>query len=843
MGHGTTRDDERYTEVQAVFLAALDVPDAERHDFIRRRCGPDADLYNRVLRLLATLDADAADLEPIVDAGDFMRLLGVNGDGCVDGYRLERLLGRGGMGVVYGAREVDSGREVVLKFLRPGFGNDRVQERFAREIAVLARLRHPGICRYVGTGHIDTVVGTMPYLAMEHVAGQPLDRYADGEQLDVRARVGLVAAICEALGHAHAAHVVHRDLKPANIIVDDRGCPRLLDFGVATVIQGDLAATLGGQTAAVVGTVDYMAPEQVHDAFGSPDPRTDVFAVGVLLFELVCGRRPFGRNHRSAPRILASILMDPTPPLECRDGLDDPQLEMVVSRCLAKRPEERFADGRELALALQNYLAETAQTSPLRRGVTRMRWRSRRIIERAGPGRIRAAAIAAMLLLATWMAAARLGPSPAADRGELVAQTCRRLEDVTGLIHVQARTPASLNAALDLLAVVRTDIGALGGKPPAPALDRFAHWRRGEAWYFLGTRDDDRDLLWQACCEFEAAINDLPPAAYAGLDTLSDLYDQIAFIRAPVARAGYAGALEALAEIHRSTYFLDGAFRERSACLGPARYAADQLAMLLAAPEPDPGLYLDYGRLMALRGLAADDTTAVAEGLAILAVVDDDAIWARHDWRAAAWYQEAYGLALRAEGTLTGRAGPLHAARARYEKALQIRGVDGGRTRYAATIVELGMAALALAELESSPEVRADWLTRAADSGRQALALLDGEPGAVEPARAAQLVAEATAGLAVARRDAALLPAAWLVLDGIDGRIEPSRHPIPAARRLLSAAALAHAEAMLASSADPLAACASWVREAEALETAGQSPLLWREWERRRTMVEGMVLR
>ncbi|HPF36611.1 MAG TPA: serine/threonine-protein kinase [Candidatus Krumholzibacteria bacterium] len=833
MARGPANDDARYAEIQAVFLAALDFDEAERHDFILRRCGADTELLNGVMRLLAVLDADAADLAPMVDPTDFLRVLGIDADGAVDGYRLERLLGRGGMGVVYVAREVATDRRVVLKFLRPGLGSERMRERFAREIAVLARLRHPGICSYEGAGAIETILGTMPYLAMEYVDGRPLDRFVAEEAPDIATRVALMVEVCRALGHAHAQGVVHRDLKPANIIVDRAGRPRVLDFGVATVLRDNAATTVSGQTSSVVGTVDYMAPEQVHDGFGAPDPRTDIFALGVILYELICGARPFGHERGSAPRTLASILVDPTPSVQRLDGVADPRLEMIVSRCLAKRPRQRFVDGHELASELQESLTAASGSAASRLAST-LRWRGLRALD-ALRIRIRPVLVTAMVLIViASLVLLREVTARSDQRDEIITAVSRTMESVTDLIHVKPRTAATLRQALELLDAADARVAELRGKAPALAMNRYIHWRRGEALYFLGCGDDDRDLLWRAGVEFDAAASDPTPQSMEHLDPASDLFLKIEGVTADVVRAGYAGALEAIAEIHRSAYYLQGAYYQRASCLGKARFAPDRTAVLLADPEPEPGRYLDYGRIIVLRGIAAADTAAIAEGLSILAHVDRENLWAGRDWRAVSWFHEAYGLALRYLGELTGRSDRIRAAQDRLEKARQIRGETGGRTRYAATTTEMGLAEIALADLAEEPAARERHLAIAAARSRESLRLLTTEPGVVEHARAVQLLVDAAALAAVLHHDAAPLDSAAVLLDQVDAMIDPDRHPLPAARCLIARAALDYARALVAGDADPGAAAVEHEHRASALETAGQSPRLWGDWSRLR---------
>lgn len=823
--------DPRYAEVRDVFLEALDVEPGARASFITDRCGDDADLSRRVLRLLTMLEADADDLAPIVGTEELLRLIGFTEDGCIGRYRLVGMLGRGGMGVVYLARDDESGDEVALKFLRPGLGSARLQERFAREIAILSRLSHPLISRYLDSGVIATVLGEMPYLVMEYVAGQPLGEHVERTSPDRMTRIRLAAEICESLAHAHERGVVHRDLKPSNIIIDHAGRPHLVDFGVAATIRNSLGMSMTQFTDAVIGTVDYMAPEQIHDTFGAMDSRTDVFAMGVVLHELLTGVRPFGRPGQAAPRVLASILMDSPPSLGKLDGVSVPELELIVAKCLAKRPSARYPDAGVLAEDLRRYLVGRDGLVGLAHGRARFHWRWKRSTAALRARRfVLAAALLPLLFVLGSIVSKQGSGEAAARRQEKLGRVFTRLEEATRIIHVEPRTPESLRRSIEVLTDVRTELAGLGNSPPGPALERFTRWRLGEAHYFLGGRSDDPILIWRAMTEFEAAGVDLGADALSGLDPASDLYEQLSLVSSSVARAGAAAALESLSGIDRPVVHLQGAYMQRWASLGLPTTRDDPVAVLMARQTPDPTSYLDFGRILVLRGICREDTLDLRRGLELLDRVDDDALWQNIDWRAQSWFEESCGLARRALGEMTGRPGLIAASFPRFERSLRIRGVNGGRLRFAGTVLELGMAKSAAARMATDPVLRQCSFEEAVAHGLQALDLLADEASAVASSLAAEVLIRASVGNALTGGGTDLLDLCRPALEAARSRIDPSRHPLPAARSYLAEATLIRARSLLNGEVEPPSRTAELQAKAEGLQTAEMCPPLWTAW-------------
>ena len=215
------------------------------------------------------------------------------------------VIGQGGMGTVYKAEQDSPRRTVALKVVRPGFASPAIVKRFNHEVQILGRLHHPGIAQVYEAGLADD---GQPFFAMELIRGLPLDEYARRHGLDLAARAGLVARVADAVQHAHDQGVIHRDLKPANILVEETGQPKVLDFGVAHATGADLLTAAGlTRTGQLLGTPSYMSPEQVTADPAAVDRRADVYALGVILFELLARRLPYqleGRPLVEVPRVI-----------------------------------------------------------------------------------------------------------------------------------------------------------------------------------------------------------------------------------------------------------------------------------------------------------------------------------------------------------------------------------------------------------------------------------------------------------------------------------------------------------------------------------------------------------
>jgi formylglycine-generating enzyme required for sulfatase activity len=272
-------------------------------------------------------------------------------------YRILQKLGAGGMGAVYRAHDTKLDRPVALKVphLLPGKGRE-VLQRFLREARLAAKLRHPNICPIHDVGQIDGI----DYLAMAFIPGKTLAELISPQRPMAPAQVAaLVRTLALALHEAHAAGVIHRDLKPGNIMIDERKEPVIMDFGLAYSLQSDDSRLT--QSGAVLGTPAYMSPEQINADRQALGPRSDVYSLGVILYQLMTGRLPFTGPVMA---VLGQVLtQEPPAPSAVRAGVD-PGLEAICRKAMAKQPEERFASMAEFAGALKDWQRGAKRSVP-----------------------------------------------------------------------------------------------------------------------------------------------------------------------------------------------------------------------------------------------------------------------------------------------------------------------------------------------------------------------------------------------------------------------------------------------------------------------------------------------
>jgi WD40 repeat protein len=340
----------------AIFLALSRVPPEERSHVLEQQCGANDALRREVQGLLDGLDLPDSFLEATshVPVGTEDVVAQPSGTTIGD-FILIRQIGSGGTGVVYLAHQQHPARVVALKILRREFLASTVQRRFEIEAELLGQLHHPGIAQIYAAHPGDAT--TPPYIAMELVSGLPLTEFADSRQLSVRDRVELVARACDAVQHAHQRGIIHRDLKPGNILVNEEGQPKVLDFGVARTVGAALSmTTIETQTGQLLGTLPYMSPEQVEATPDTVDTRTDIHALGVILFRLLAGRLPFGHDDPPLPELARRIAHDDAPRLGTLDPVLRGAVEVIVARALAKDKERRYASAAGLANDLRRYL-------------------------------------------------------------------------------------------------------------------------------------------------------------------------------------------------------------------------------------------------------------------------------------------------------------------------------------------------------------------------------------------------------------------------------------------------------------------------------------------------------
>lgn len=356
---------ERWERIESLFNAALERDSGERGAFLAQACG-DAALRREVEALLAAHAAEIesakfpANLAAEMFAGE--RAARQVGD-VIGPYQILSLLGKGGMGEVYRARDSRLDRIVALKILPAEVAADQERmRRFVREAKAASALNHPHVATIYEIGEVDG----LSFIAMEYVAGQTLAAKINGQALPVSEVVEIGSQIADALDEAHRKGITHRDIKPANVMLNERGQVKVLDFGLAKIARpteqpmaSDISTMAKTAPGVVMGTVPYMSPEQ---AVGREvDHRSDVFSLGVVCYEMLAGRRPFAGATMS--ETIAAILRDEPPPL-AQQAPDCPAaLARIVNRCLAKAPEQRYQTAGELVAALKSVRAAMAEGS------------------------------------------------------------------------------------------------------------------------------------------------------------------------------------------------------------------------------------------------------------------------------------------------------------------------------------------------------------------------------------------------------------------------------------------------------------------------------------------------
>src|SRR5215212_611164 len=313
---------DRWRQVEEIFQAALDLSPGDRTRYVSEVCAADTDLKRDVEVLLSQYDSAGELLEEPIYGNTELNML----ESFVEekdpmigrrlgSYRIEREIGRGGMGAVYEALRADNefNKRAAIKLVKRGMDTDFILRRFRKERQILAALDHPHIAGLLDGG---TTEDGLPYFVMEFIEGQPLYTYCDNNKLNITERLKLFRSICDAVHYAHQKQVVHRDIKPSNVLVTSEGVPKLLDFGIAKLLNPTLAGDITQDptaTAMRLMTPEYASPEQVQ---GAPTtPTTDVYSLGVLLYELLTGHRPY-RLFNRAPHEIARVICEeaPAPP-------------------------------------------------------------------------------------------------------------------------------------------------------------------------------------------------------------------------------------------------------------------------------------------------------------------------------------------------------------------------------------------------------------------------------------------------------------------------------------------------------------------------------------------------
>ncbi len=376
---------KEYQRLRELFVSCCDLDHSERAAWLDTACPDDErDLREELGRLLEE-DSDDDGLQPVTaPAGERQALFGrLVAHPCpsrvstlpdaVGRYRIVGLIAEGGMGVVYRAEQDAPRRTVALKVVRAGLASPHTIRRFEYEAQVLGLLKHPGIAQIYEAGTVEMDHGVLPFFAMELVEGETIVDYAERRHLGVRERLALLARVCDAVHHAHQKGVIHRDLKPSNILVAEEGeersapsepysnlgQPKVLDFGVARATDLDLrTTTLRTDLGQLVGTIPYMSPEQAGGNPDEIDTRSDVYALGVIAYQLLSGRLPYDLAEKPLFEAVRVIRDEEPSLLSSISRAFRGDVEIIVARALEKEKERRYQSAQELASDIRRHLSD-----------------------------------------------------------------------------------------------------------------------------------------------------------------------------------------------------------------------------------------------------------------------------------------------------------------------------------------------------------------------------------------------------------------------------------------------------------------------------------------------------
>ncbi len=484
-----------WQRVEAAFHDLAAIPPAEQHLRLAGLEAADPALADALRPLLASTPADAfLEPPPRTAATPPPRRIGL--------YEIVRAIGSGGMGTVYEARQTRPQRTVALKVLRAGLATPDAVNRFELESQVLATLRHPSIAQVFDAGVHEDPGGPVPYFVMEFIDGaEPITAFAREHRLDTAGIIDLFHSVCDAVGHAHQRGVIHRDLKPGNILVDSAGRIKVIDFGVARIIEADdrndpqfgtptPSHTLHGQ---LVGTPAYMSPEQCNAGTDAVDTRADVYALGTVLYELLAGRTPHDFSNADIAEAVRAVRDDAFPPLSRFAPGTRGDLETIVHHALEKAPSRRYQSVNEFSRDLSRFVAKEpidARPASVVYQLTRFAQRNRSLVA--------SSAFAAAALLVATILSVGFGVRAASERD----RARRAAEFMQGALG-SANPFLSATAKPDLL-----------NSP----LDPWAEWAQS-TWPFSGQdgkAPDSRDVLQAAADRLATDFAD-DPETRAGL--------------------------------------------------------------------------------------------------------------------------------------------------------------------------------------------------------------------------------------------------------------------------------------------------------------------------------------
>ena len=479
---------ERWQRVKEIFAEAQDRTPAERVDFLEKACAGDGSLQNEVESLLAAAESEAAE-DGSIATGGHSPVEDATIGRRVGAYKIVQRIGRGGMATVYLASRADEQyeKQVAIKILLPELDSDDLLRRFRNERQTLAKLDHPNIVKLLDGGSTDE---GLPYLVMDYVQGVPIDKYCDNHKLSTEERLRLFCQVGAAVQCAHQNLIVHRDLKPSNILITEDGSPKLLDFGISKVLQPHNGSSVT-QTLTRRMTPAYASPEQVK---GEPvTPATDIYSLGVVLYELLTGHRPYKLKQQTPAEVERAICeQEPEKPstavnrVETEDLPDGTtfsktpevvsasregqreklrrrlsgDLDNVVLMALQKEPERRYVSVGEFSQDIQRHL----QHEPVKARRSTLAYRSSKFVRRHKTEVIAATMMTIMLLAAVGYVFWEERRATERARAELASRRSRgrRSVAVLGFRNLSARADTAwLSTALSEM--LTTELSA-GGK-------------------------------------------------------------------------------------------------------------------------------------------------------------------------------------------------------------------------------------------------------------------------------------------------------------------------------------------------------------------------------------------
>jgi tetratricopeptide (TPR) repeat protein len=598
--------DELISRAQRLFESVVDLPAFEQERALGSAGAEDPELERLVRELIASdasqrsfLSTPAMErhIEGLTTTDSAALRRGMDEESVpsqVGGYEIVRLIGEGGMGAVYEAMQDTPRRPVAVKVIRAGLVGRQVLARFKREAELLGRLQHPGIAAVYEAGTADItsqrgVVRDQPFYAMELVRGRPLLQYCLEERLETRGRMQLLAQVCDAVQHAHERGIVHRDLKPGNVLVEIGGQPKVLDFGIARA-AADETMTLQTQTGQILGTVPYMSPEQVAGEHASVNARSDVYALGVIMFELLAGRLPYDLRNKPIAEA-ARIIRDhePTRLSSARTSLRG-DLDTIVAKALEKDPARRYQSAAELGDDLRRFLGDQPIMARPASSLYQFGKFARR--NKALVGGVAATIIVlAVGVIATGLALGReaaqrklaernLGLAKASEEEARVAQ---KLAETRESEAIKARRRAEASAAFTR--------GILSAISPSKSFGRDTELLR--------------ETLKQASARVEEELSEYPDLKVEMLTTIGETYRNVAaFTEAidPLRRASEIQRSisgEHSPETLTAVYTLAGVLRSAGMAKEAATLVDGTIEALRAQPSLEPATLANHVRLRA----------------------------------------------------------------------------------------------------------------------------------------------------------------------------------------------------------------------------------------------------